>query len=52
MAKKQTTVILFRYDKSDAWTEYARTQVIKMVDYYKENAQRENPGAEVKTKTL
>lgn len=52
MAKKPTTVIEFRYDKADAWSEYARTQVSRMVDHYVHNAKVENPGAEVRDRKL
>jgi hypothetical protein len=46
--KKETTVIEYRFDKSEGWTEYARTQVPSMVEHYRENAHKENPGAEVR----
>lgn len=52
MAKKSTTVIEYRYDKSEGWTEYARTQVPRMVDHYEDLARLENPGAEVRKRTL
>lgn len=52
MAKKQMKVIVYRFDKADPWIEYARTQVASMVDHYELNAKIENPGAEVRVKTV
>jgi hypothetical protein len=52
MAKKPTTLIEYRYDKADAWREYARTQVSRLVDHYEENARIENPGAIVRRRKI
>lgn len=50
MAKKPVTIIEYRFDKSQGWTEYARTQVPAMVDHYEFNAKIENKGAEVRSR--
>jgi len=52
MAKKPTILIEYRYDKADAWAEYARTQVARLVDHYEQNARIENPGATVRKRIL
>lgn len=45
MAKKTTTFIEYRFDTSQPWVEYTRTQVPTMVDHYLSQARREFPGA-------
>jgi hypothetical protein len=52
MAKKSWKIIEYRYDKMDAWIEYARTQVPTIVDHYYLNCSLENPGAEVRIRSL
>lgn len=52
MARKATTIIEYRFDKSEGWTEYARTQVPAMISHYLQNARIENPGAEVRDRKL
>jgi hypothetical protein len=52
MAKKKVTIIEFRFDKSEPWSEYSRTSVAGMVEFYLNNARTEFPGAEVRKRVL
>lgn len=52
MAKKVTTVIEYRFDKSYGYVEYARTQVSSMIPHYEHLCKVENQGAEVRTRKL
>lgn len=52
MAKKATVLIEYRFDKMDAWTEYARTTVPAIVSLYYLNCQQEFKSAEVRIRNL